>query len=72
MRNTNSTSGILVAAILTKVVNFAFRLVNVQVAIGVNQSHACAIVTTIFQSAQALNQYGKSFLVPDVSYDSTH
>ena len=72
VRNTYSTTYILIATEFTKIVDFSFRLVDIQVAIVINQSYTCAIVTTIFQSAQALYKYGISFLIPDVSYDSTH
>jgi hypothetical protein len=53
VRYTYSTAYVLVVAVFTKIVNFSFRLVNIQVAIVINQSYASAIVTTIFQTAQA-------------------
>ena len=51
MSDANGAAHILVRTKLHEVVDFSFRLVDVQVAISVNQSHASRVVTTIFQSA---------------------
>ena len=72
MSNTNGTTNILITTIFTKIVNLTFRLVNVQVAIIIDESYTGAIVSAIFQSAQAFDKYWESFFIPDVSYDSTH
>ena len=72
MSNTDGTTYILVVSILAQIVNLTFRLVDVQVALAVDQRHARRVVPTVFQSAQAFNQDGKSLFRSDVSYYSTH
>ena len=70
--NADGAADVLISTIFTKVVNLTFRLIHIQVAIAVDQRHACRVVTTILQTAQALNQNRKSLFLSDITYYSTH
>jgi hypothetical protein len=63
MGNTHSACDILVTAILYQIINLSLRLTDIQVAVFINQSHTGRVVATIFQSAQAFNQYGESVFI---------
>jgi hypothetical protein len=43
-----------------------------QVALGVDHGHSCAVVAAIFKTMKAFYQYGVSFLLTDISYYSAH
>ena len=72
MGNAHAAADILVAAVFCQVINFTFRLENIEVSIVVDQCHTGRVIASVFQSPKALYQYRISFLLTDISYYSTH
>ena len=72
MCDTDGTLHILVITKVYQIIDLSLCLIDVQLIIVVNQCHSGAVVTTILQSSKTLDQYGKSLLIPNVSYNSAH
>ena len=72
MRYAYAARCVFVGRILLQVCHLSFCLVYSEVFIVVEQSYSGAVVTSIFQSLQSLDENRVSFSFSYVSYDSTH
>jgi FlaG/FlaF family flagellin (archaellin) len=72
MGDTDGTAHVLVVTELTKIVNLAFRLIDVQVSITVNEGYASRVVATVFQSPESFNQNRIGLFRANITYYSTH
>ena len=72
MGNTHTTTDILVAAVFCQVVNLTFCLINIEIAVTVNQRYTGRVITSVFQSSETFNQHRISLLMADISNYSTH
>ena len=72
MGNTDMTTYILIVTIVAKIIDLAFRFIDIQLACAIDHSHTSTVVTTIFQTAQALDQDRESILISDITNYSTH
>ena len=72
MGDAYGTAHILVAAILTKIIYLTLCLINIQLAVGINQCHTGRVITTILQPSKTLDQDRKSILFTYISNNSAH
>ena len=70
--DTDMPTHILIVAVFTKIVDLAFRFIDIQFTSTVDHRNTSTIVTAIFQTAQTLNQDRESFLISDITNYSTH
>ena len=70
--NSQAASDIFIGTVSLQIAYFAFCLVNAQIALGVQQSHAGTIIAAIFESFKSFYQNRISLTLTDVSYYSAH
>ena len=70
--NTDIASDILVVAILYKIVYLSLCLINVKVAVVVDEGYSSAVVASVFKSSQSLYENWERFFVTYVSNNTTH
>ena len=70
--NSQAASDIFIGTVSLQIAYLAFCLVNTQIALGVQQSHAGTIIAAIFESFKSFYQNRISLTLTDVSYYSAH
>ena len=70
--NSQAASDIFIGTVNLQIAYLAFCLVNTQIALGIQQSHAGAIIAAIFESFKSFYQNRISLTLTDVSYYSAH
>ena len=72
MSDTDMAAAILVGSHLLQVAHLTLCLIHIQLVLTVNQCHAGAIISTIFQLFQALDEDRISIILTNISNNSTH
>ena len=65
-------AAVLVGCQCFQITYFSFSLIHIEVILIANQRHSRAVVSTILQSLQALDEYGEGVRLTYISYYSTH